>query len=185
MMKGKIFLLIIVISSLNICHAQRALKKEEMEDYLPGVTAKFELSNQLFELKDTSVITSNAVYVLESKDLVTSKKKYTYLRFFVDGKAFISFAYLSYPGVEEFNDLSYGRPAFYTIKDGQVIVEFYMDKAWGVMSMVARPSPTGIEFYKLTGGPDIKTKTKEKSANNRTDNSFYKKVYTRLYNWPK
>src|SRR5687767_12514293 len=129
-MKGKIFLIISVIFSVHFCHAQRALTMEKMEDYLPPKTTKFELSNQLFELKDTSIITPNAVYVIESKDVVTSKKRYTYLRFFNDGKAFISFAYLSYPGVEEFNDLSYGRPAFYTIKDGDVIIEFYMDSAW-------------------------------------------------------
>jgi len=46
------------------------------------------------------------------------------------------------------------------------------------MSMVARPLSTGIEFYALAAKPDSKHKYKNRGK------SFYKKDYTRLYNWP-
>src|SRR5687767_11174742 len=109
-MKKIIVLIVNTIILVHYSSAQRAVKPEDMEDYLPPKSTKFALANQLFELKDTSVITPNAVYVMEQKQVVKPPKTYTYIRFFKDGKAFISFSYLNYPNEEEFNDLSYGRP---------------------------------------------------------------------------
>jgi hypothetical protein len=91
---------------------------------------------------------------------------------------FISFAYLSYPSVEEFNDLSYGKYGRYIVKDGEVIVEIYMDKVWGVMCMFAKPLSKGIQFYALAGRPKAIFKNKNHGK------SFYQKAYTKLYNYP-
>ncbi|MCS3799159.1 hypothetical protein [Niastella sp. OAS944] len=115
----------------------------------------------MFELKDTSVISPNAVYV-------RGKNTYSFIRFFKDGKALVSFDYLSYPTEEQFNDFSYCRPAYYTIKDDQVIVEFYQGKASGVMRMVARRlNNGGLEF----------------SFSQKQETGFYRKDHTKLYKW--
>lgn len=80
----------------------------------------------------------------------------------------VSFDYLSYPTEEQFNDFSYCRPAYYTIKDDQVIVEFYQGKASGVMRMVARRlNNGGLEF----------------SFSQKQETGFYRKDHTKLYKW--
>lgn len=164
-MKIIAFLLVSSLIATHYCQAQRALKEEELAYNLPKKTTKFELANQLFELKDTSVISPNAVYVHE---MGTTKTTYNFIRFFKDGKALVSFDYLSYPTEEQFNDFSYCRPAYYTIKDDQVIIEFYQDKAWGVMKITARRLDNGgLEF----GFP------------NKRETALYKKEHTRLYKW--
>jgi hypothetical protein len=197
---------ILVVSSLITTHyaqAQRALKQEDLAYNLPSKTTKFELANQLFELKDTSVISPNAVYVQEmvsqeyaNYQVISETKTYNFIRFFKDGKALVSFDYLSYPTAEQFNDFSYCRPAYYTIKDSQVIVEIYQDKVWNVQSMVARRlNNGGLEFYKLAKDPDVKIRKNDKDTSvNRKDNrpkefffkretALYRKDYTKLYKW--
>jgi hypothetical protein len=198
---------ILLLSSSFIAHytyAQRAVREEDMAYYLPKKTTRFKLANQLFELKDTSVISPNAVYVQEmisreyaNYQLISETKTYNFIRFFKDGKALISFDYLSYPTEEQFNDFSYCRPAYYTIKDDQVIIEVYQDKQWGVIDMVARRlNNGGLEFYRQAGDPDVKIRKNDKDTSvNRKDNkpkspflykretAFYRKDYTKLYKW--
>ena len=196
-------LLFFSLIAVHVCQAQRALKEEDLAYNLPKKTTKFELANQLFELKDTTVISPNAVYVQEmvsheyaNYQVISETKTYNFIRFFKDGKALVSFDYLSYPTVEQFNDFSYCRPAYYTIKDDQVIVEIYQDKQWNVMSMVARRlNNGGLEFYRLANDPDIKIRKNDKDTSvNRKDNrpkgffykretAFYRKDYTKLYKW--
>jgi hypothetical protein len=199
-------IIVLVVSALITTHfsqAQRALKEEDLSYNLPKKTTKFELANQLFELKDTLVISPNAVYVQEmvsreyaNYQVISETKTYNFIRFFKDGKALVSFDYLSYPTAEQFNDFSYCRPAYYTIKDDQVIVEIYQDKQWNVQSMVARRlNNGGLEFYRLAKDPDVKIKENDKDTSaNRKDNkpkgifykretAFYRKDYTKLYKW--
>jgi hypothetical protein len=199
-------IVMLLLSSSFIAHytyAQRAIKEEDMRDYLPKKTTRFELANQLFELKDTSVISPNAVYVQEmisreyaNYQVISETKRYNFIRFFKEGKALVSFDYLSYPTEEQFNDLSYCRPAYYTIKDGQVIIEIYQDKQWCVINMVARRlNNGGLEFYRLARDPDVKIRKNDKDTSvNRKDNrpkgvfykretTFYRKDYTKLYKW--
>jgi hypothetical protein len=186
-------IVIFLLSSSFIAHytyAQRAIKEEDIKNYLPPKTTRFELAHQLFELKDTSVISPNAVYVQETVSreyanyqVISETKRYNFIRFFKDGKALISFDYLSYPTAEQFNDFSYCRPAYYTIKDDQVVVEIYQDKQWGVMNMVARRlNNGGLEFYRLANDPDVKIKKNDKDTSvNRKDNrpdSFFSKRET-------
>lgn len=202
-MKRIAFCLVSSLIATHYCHAQRALKAEDLASNLPGKTTKFELANQLLELKDTLVVSPNAVYVQEMvtssfshKPATGTKTTYNFIRFFKDGKALVSFDYLSYPTEEQFNDFSYCRPAYYAIKDGQVIVEIYQDKAWGVMSMVARRlNNGGLEFYRLVNDPDLRIRKNDKDTSvNRKDNTpngffnkreavFYRKDYTKLYKW--
>lgn len=202
-MKRIVILLLSTLLTTHYSHAQRAIKEEDMADYLPKKTTRFELGNQLFELKDTTVISPNAVYVQEmvsreyaNNQVISETKTYNFIRFFKDGKALVSFDYLSYPSEEQFNDLRYCRPAYYTIKDSQVIVEIYQDKQWGVMSMVARRLNNGsLEFYRQAKDPDSKIKKNDKDTSvNRKDNkpqgffpkretAFYRKDYTKLYKW--
>ena len=202
-MKKTTILLLSSLIAAHFSHAQRALREEDLANNLPKKTTKFELANQLFELKDTTVISPNAVYVQEmvtqeyaNYQVISETKTYNFIRFFKDGKALVSFDYLSYPTVEQFNDFSYCRPAYYTIKDGQVIVEIYQDKVWNVQSMVARRlNNGGLEFYRLANAPDVKIKQHDKDTSvNRKDNkpkgffykretAFYRKDYTKLYKW--
>lgn len=202
-MKRISILLLSTVFITHYCHAHRAIKEEDMADYLPKKTTKFQLGNQLFELKDTSVISPNAVYVQEmvsreyaNYQVISETKTYNFIRFFKDGKALVSFDYLSHPTEEQFNDFSYCRPAYYTIKGDQVIIEIYQDKQWGVMDMVARRlNNGGLEFYRLAGDPDIKIRKNDKDTSvNRKDNrpkgffykretALYKKEYTKLYKW--
>jgi hypothetical protein len=202
-MKKITILLLSSLTAAHFSHAQRALREEDLAYNLPKKTTKFELANQLFELKDTSVISPNAVYVQEmitqeyaNYQVISETKRYNFIRFFKDGKALVSFDYLSYPTAEQFNDFSYCRPAYYTIKDQQVIVEIYQDKKWNVQSMVARRlNNGGLEFYRLANDPDVKIKQNDKDTSvNRKDNqpkgvfykretAFYRKDYTKLYKW--
>lgn len=164
-MKKITFFLVSSLITTHYCHAQRALKEEHMAPYLPKKTTKFELANQLFELKDTSVISPNAVYVQE---MGTTKTTCNFIRFFKDGKALVSFDYLSYPTEEQFNDFSYCRPAYYTIKDDEVIIEIYNGKQWGVIKMTARRLDNGgLEF----------------GLANKSKTVFYRKDHTKLYKW--
>jgi hypothetical protein len=198
-----VILLLTTIFTSYYSHAQRAIKEEDMAYNLPDKTTKFELANQLFELKDTSVISPNAVYVQEmvsreitNYQVISETKRYNFIRFFKDGKALVSFDYLSYPSEEQFNDLNYCRPAYYTIKDDQVIIEIYQDKISNVMNMVARRLDNGgLEFYRLARDPDVKIRKNDKDTSvNRKDNrpnsffskretALYKKEYTKLYKW--
>lgn len=162
------------------CYAQRELSPEAQKPYLPKGTIKFELAEQPFMLTDTAVVSANAVYT-RSGYFCGAKcdSSFTYMRFFEDGRVFVSFSYLSYPGVAEFNDLSYGKFGRYRIEEGGILkVELYMDRQHGVMYMFAKPVSQDIQFYKTTGrgaGQVLKvTKTKK--------GGFYRKGYVKLYN---
>lgn len=201
-MKSIAALLFISIIIINDSHAQRISNEDAMNYRLPKKGTKFALANQLFELKDTSVVSPNAVYVQASvigdvtSDVPRKKTIYNFIRFFKDGKALVSFDYASYPTEEEFNDLIYCRPAYYIIKDEQVIVEIYQDKSSGVQCMVARRLNNGdLEFYRLANNPDPAIKKNDKDTSlNRKDNrppgffykretARYKKGYAKLYKW--
>ena len=91
---------------------------------------------------------------------------------------FVSFSYLSYPSVEEFNDLSYGKYGRYIIQDGKIKVELYMNKQYGMMYMYAKTTARGIQFYmsSATGMGGIFTRSRT------TDGGDYRKAYTKFYN---
>lgn len=180
-MKSLILLLVGFLFYVNCCEGQRVYSDEQLIKYLPKGEREFQLSKQSFTLCDTSIISPNAVFVL-SEYLCGQKcdSLHTFIRFFSDGKVFVSFPYQTYPKVHEFNDLSYGKYGRYIVKDGDIKIELYMNKQHGLMYMYAKPVNRGIQFYKTTGrglGRILKvTRT--------TDAGFYRKDYTRLYNWP-
>ena len=160
---------------INYCDAQRALTDDQLVRYLPKKEKKFELSKKQFALSDTTIISQNAVYVL-SEYLCGQKcdSLYTYMRFFNDGRVFVSFTYLSYPSKKELSDFSYGKYGRYIVDNEKIKVELYMDRQDGIMYMFARHVSDGIQFYKTSGrgiGQIIKvTRT--------TDDGYYRKTYT-------
>lgn len=119
-MKNKIILVLGIVFCVHyFCGAQQALTKEQQEKYYPAKKRKFKLAKKVFVLTDTSVITTNAVYVNEQLPIAQEQyATYVYFRFFNDGRMFISYPYKSYPSAEEFNDLSYGEYMRYVIEDG-------------------------------------------------------------------
>src|SRR6218665_1103160 len=151
-MKSKTLFIVSFFLSVHYSFAQRALSEKTINRYsLPHKKVKYKLSKQPFILNDASIVPTNAVFV--SSEYLCGEKcdtSYVFMRFFNNGRVFVSFSYLSYPSVEEFNDLSYGQYGLYIVKDGEVIVEIYMDKASGVMCMFAKPLSTGIQFYALS-----------------------------------
>lgn len=184
-MKSKILFIVGFVICVHYCFAQRAFTDEQLKRYIPKKEKKFKLSKQSFTLSDTSIVSTNAVYVLtleeverKNYEIVKRTNSYTYMRFFNDGKVFVSFSYLSYPSVEEFNDLSYGKYGRYVVENGEIIVELYMDNKYGIMFMFAKPVSTGIQFYASSFRRHALIK------NRSTDGGFYKKDYTKLYNFP-
>lgn len=180
-MKNKITFLFSSILSVCFCNAQPAFSKEQLRAYLPKKEAKFKLPRQFFN--DSTVISTNAIYIKTSEEeeqenyQVTKRvESFIYLRFFNDGRIFISFPYLSYPNNEEFNDLTYGKFGRYVVKDKEIKIELYMDKEDGMMYMFANPVANGIQFYKSTGtgvGEVLK-------VSKTTDEGFYRKDYAKL-----
>jgi hypothetical protein len=178
-MNCKILFIVSLIVRVSYCNAQQLYSAEVQKSYLPQKELKFNLSKKLFALNDTSIISCNATYVL-SEYLCGEKcdSLYTYMRFFNDGRLFVSFPYLSYPGAKEFNDLNYGRYGRYIVKDGIIKTELYINKHDDMMYMFAKPVSNGIQFYKTTGrgiGQVMK-------VSKGTDAGLYKKDYTLLYN---
>lgn len=183
-MKSKTLFIISFVISVHYCFAQRAFTDEQLKKELPKKEIKYKLSKQAFTLNDTSIVSSNAVYVLmleeverKNYEVVKRSNSYTFMRFFNDGRVFISFAYLSYPSVEEFNDLSYGKYGRYILKDGEIIIEFYQNRQYGVMFMFAKSVPTGVQFYATA------YKMKALIKNRSTDGGYYQKTYQKLYNY--
>lgn len=183
-MKSKILFIVSFVVSVHYCCAQRAFTDEQLKKEIPKKEVKYKLSKQAFALSDTSIVSINAVYVLtfeeverKNYEVVKRSNSYTFMRFFNDGRVFISFAYLSYPSIEEFNDLSYGKYGRYIAENGEITIEFYMNKQYGVMFMFAKPITSAIQFYATSFRRHALIKNKS------TDGGFYKKEYTKLYNW--
>jgi hypothetical protein len=169
--------LIYIIISLTLC-GQRAFTEEQLQYEFPKKPVKYKLSKTPFSLTDTLIVSSKAIYIgefieeeWENYEVVKRSNSYTFMRFFNDGRVFISFAYLSYPSVKEFNDLSYGKYGRYLLKDGEIIIEFYQNRQYGVMFMFAKPVLTGVQFYATAYkmNPLVKNKS--------TDGGYYKKDY--------
>ena len=161
------------ILSIHYCNAQHLYSEEQQKRYLPKKEKKFILSKELFTLSDTFFVSPKVVFV-SSEFLCGQKCDYlfTYMRFFTDGKVFVSFPYLSYPNIQEFNDLTYGKYGRYVIKDGHIKIELYMNKQHGVMFMFAKPVLNGVQFYKTTGtgiGQILK-------VSKTTQGGFYRKI---------
>ncbi|MES2388280.1 MAG: hypothetical protein V4543_09785 [Bacteroidota bacterium] len=134
-------------------------------------------------MPDTSVLSVNAVYVLEMVEdryenhVVTGQDTgYIYMRFFNNGRVFFSFAYLSCPATYQFNDLTYGKFGRYIVNGDEIKAELFMNRQYGIMYMYAKPVKNGIQFFKLSGrgiGEKLMvTKT--------TEGGFYRKKYVSL-----
>lgn len=171
----KVFFVCCFIFLAECSFSQRALTDEQMKRYLPKKEVKFHLSETPVELIDTSILTLKGIY-LQSEYLCAEKcdTLFTYMRFFSDGKVYVSFAYLSYPTKKEFYDLSYGKFGRFIIEDSNKIkIELFMNREHGIMYMWARPTENGIQFYKTSGrglGQILK-------VSRERDGGYYQKVY--------
>jgi hypothetical protein len=72
---------------------------------------------------DTNSIKTNGVYVTEFN--TNGQKKYSFIRFFGNGRVYFSCIYCSYPTKVEFNDLKYGYYGHFISKKDEVKAEVY------------------------------------------------------------
>ena len=98
-MKCKTLFIISFVISIHYCFSQRAFTNDQLIKEFPKKEVKYKLSKRANALSDSSVVSANAVYVLESEEvehkndeIVRKLKSYTWMRFFNDGRVFISFA---------------------------------------------------------------------------------------------
>jgi len=90
---------------------------------------------------DTFKIKTTGVYISEYKN--DEEGKYSFFRFFDNGKVFISKPYCSKPSQEELNDLYYGEYGYYRVDSNVVTIEtFYHNGKLGTRFYVA-------SFYKI------------------------------------
>ena len=152
-------------------HAQRALTDEQTKRYQPPATLEYFLSSQPFELKDSTVISVSAVYV--SKQYLCAEKcdtLYNFMRFYSDGRVFVSFEYKSYPSVDEIKDDQYGKFGRYVVQMNQIKVELYQSRQHGIEFMHAKPVNDGLRFFKTT-----RTVERKQKVYKGKDNVLYKK----------
>ena len=71
--------------------------------------------------------------------------------------------------------MTYGKYGWYVIKDGEIIIEFYQNRQYGVMFMFAKTVSTGIQFYATSYNMNAKIKNKS------TEGGYYQKKYTRKF----
>jgi hypothetical protein len=69
---------------------------------------------------DTNLVKVSGVYITKFEGGMGT---YEFIRFFENGRVFLSCGYCSYPTIEELNNLNYGDFGYYIIKDGEVKVE--------------------------------------------------------------
>jgi|GEM_PF-1398532 len=180
----KILVIVVLLFVNKLIVAQRAFTDNQLKNEFPKKAVKYKLAKMPFELADTLSVSTNSIYVYQRKTNPNDPKhinipfSYKYMRFFEDGRVYISFAYLGYPTTAEFNDLGYGKFGRYLVNDNKITIEFYMGRQYGVMFMFAHPVPTGIQFYASSGS--MRPLFVEKD----TTGGYYRKHYANLYNWP-
>lgn len=188
MSKGA-FILLLFICFTKVSIAQKLLSDKEQDALMPVYELKYKLDKYNFLLEDTSIISTHAAYILTAYGIkykgrfkeLSKPNQFVFIRFFVDGKVFVSFPYLSYPSIEEINDLTYGRFGKYIIKNQKIVVEIY-DGVKNLVFLFYEPNKeqTGIIHY----GSSRILNPLFNNPLNKDVSEFYKKEYTKLYNWP-
>lgn len=152
------FLYVLAFFQFFICNSQCAYTIDELKEFLPKKEIKFKLNKKPFLLIDSSIVSNKIrfVNIIEEENrkdykIVTSIKSYTFIKFFDDGRVFVSFPYLSFPNKVEFNNYSYGKFGRYIFNKNKIKIELFMDRRDGVMFMYAKVVNNGILFYKTTG----------------------------------
>jgi hypothetical protein len=153
---------------------------------LPKRPIKFRIPLNSNILNDTSIISTNAVYVKTIEHVrfqnikhIDTIYNFLYLRLFENGEAFISFEYLSFLSEFEFNDFRYGKFGRYIIENGFIKIEYYTMRNYGVEFMYAKPVPTGIQFFDSSNRSLWRSRLKRTSRKNKPE-GYYKKYYVNL-----
>jgi hypothetical protein len=151
------FILIIgfLLLQLNNSYGQRVFSDETLKNYLPKKEKRFTLSKKPFVLKDTNVVSLNAIYSRKltevDNNVIESVELYNFIKFFPDGRVFFSFPYISFPTRKEIDDFTYGKFGRYVVNGEKIKIEFFMNKQDGIMFLYANPTFPGLQFYKTTG----------------------------------
>ena len=72
---------------------------------------------------DTGLVKVSGVYMISYE--LNQEKKYSFIRFFDNGRVYFSCEYCSFPNEEELNNLNYGNYGHYTIKNGEIKAETF------------------------------------------------------------
>lgn len=89
---------------------------------------KFQLIKQKGLQIDTLVIKTNGVYIHQDTIIDLNRKKrvrYSFYRFFDDGKVFMSCGYFNFPTQSDLNNLQYGVSGEYIVTGNEVCIESY------------------------------------------------------------
>jgi hypothetical protein len=82
-----------------------------------------------FQLQDTAVIDTNAVYIFMNRryyyDMEKPDTVYYFRRFFKNGQYFLSGDFYTIPSDNECNNIDYGKRGYYTIKDSILTTETF------------------------------------------------------------
>lgn len=94
------------------------------------------------------IIDTASIYVLAKYYADYGDTLFSYLRFFSGGEVFTSYLYLSIPGKDEYNNLKYGHWDMYSVKNHNIIIEFYQPLLVGTVYDFAEIKEDRIKFYK-------------------------------------
>lgn len=118
---------LIYLFSFYSIFGQPTMSKEEIENFYTHDKHKnFRLINKVNN-NSNALIETNCVYILEFKVEEDGTQRYSYIRFFNNGRVFSSGDYLSVPTSEQLNDIIYGKRGYYIVNDSIIKIEFYVN----------------------------------------------------------
>jgi hypothetical protein len=132
----------------TVAFGQKVLSKESQLSQSPPLKIKYRLDKK-FVSPGNNVISYEDIYL--RKEYLCGLRcdtMFTFIRFYSDGRVFVSFPYRTMPTTEQIMDLSYGKYGRYVTREtNKVIVELYMTKQYGVMFMYGTILSDTLQFY--------------------------------------
>ncbi len=108
----------------NRCHGQPCGKYCTKEKF------RFTINKKHAFHTDTSLVKTNGIYMCmpQSND---GTPRYKFIRFFENGRTYLSGDYCSFPMPDAIEDLKFGFYGAYTVSGDSVIVEMYGENGYG------------------------------------------------------
>ncbi|WP_409205657.1 hypothetical protein [Flavobacterium sp.] len=113
---------------------------------------------------DTTLVKINGIYIFKDSiiDLKNIKRdRYSFCRFFENGRVFFSCGYFNFPHESDLNNLSYGYYGEYKIIKNQIIIESYSSYVGYI-----------LELYKIEGLKIISTDFAKRSNKPKFEKVF-------------
>ena len=116
----RLILLLLLIST--------SIYSQKMDDCKTNPKNDFKLIKNEGLKIDTSIVKTKGVYVSKDSFLDLDqiwKNRFSFIRFFEDGKVYKSCSYKSFPTNEDFKDFTYGFYSEYKVENGNITIESY------------------------------------------------------------